>query len=273
MLALRVAIGFAVFASAQSMAVAASAPPQLRSSKPWVLDYDETQCLAGREYGPKDDPITFVIRPAPNAQTYEFLIGRHRGGPRYDEELEGSVDFGSGPIKAWLLVYGTKAKQKVQQFRISALDMEQARSATSVTFIATGGEDVSLALTDMPALLKGLKDCTADLQQYWNMDFKTMGKAAAPSKGHLRGLFTTNDFPAEAQTRGQEGTAQFLLLIDEKGKVAACHVQKTSGVPVFDAMGCDVIVERAKFTPALDAQGHPVRSTVVTPPITWLLGR
>ncbi len=70
----------------------------------------------------------------------------------------------------------------------------------------------------------------------------------------------------------QEGSAQFLLLINEKGSVAGCQVLKPSGVPVFDALGCQVITKRAKFTPALDAAGKPMRSSVTTPEIVWRLG-
>ena len=44
------------------------------------------------------------------------------------------------------------------------------------------------------------------------------------------------------------------------------------GLPVLDAMGCQVIRERAKFTPALDRGGKPIRSTYVTPPIRWRMG-
>jgi protein TonB len=69
----------------------------------------------------------------------------------------------------------------------------------------------------------------------------------------------------------QEGTVQFLLLVDEKGAVAGCHIEKPSGVPILDAAGCQVIRERLKLTPARDAQGRPVRSSLVTPPITWRL--
>jgi len=34
-------------------------------------------------------------------------------------------------------------------------------------------------------------------------------------------------------------------------------------------MSCQVIRKRAKFTPARDAEGHSVRSSVITPPIVW----
>src|SRR5262245_12438491 len=104
----------------------------LTSAKPWTLDYDEAQCWSTRDYGTTDGPIILVIRPGPNAETYELLIGRRRSGPFVVEELKGSVDFGQGPIAAWVLIYGGKPKQTVNQFRISASDMDQARSATSV---------------------------------------------------------------------------------------------------------------------------------------------
>jgi protein TonB len=80
----------------------------------------------------------------------------------------------------------------------------------------------------------------------------------------VRTVFTANDYPSEALNRGQEGDAQFLLLIDENGKVAGCHVLIASGVPALDAMGCSVIRKRARFKPAVDSAGKPTRSTVVT---------
>jgi protein TonB len=59
------------------------------------------------------------------------------------------------------------------------------------------------------------------------------------------------------------------LLIDEHGKVAGCHVEKASGIPIFDVMGCQVILQRMKFAPALDGKGQPTRSTYITPPVKW----
>src|SRR3954471_8650405 len=121
----------------------------------------------------------------------------------------------------------------------------------------------------MPALLKGLQECTVDLQQYWNGSGEKVDIVATPPKGDLRALFSADDYPADAVYRNQGGSSQFLLLIDEKGLVAGCHVQKPSGIPVLDAMGCQVLRRRAKFTPARDRNGKPVRSTVTTPPVVW----
>jgi TonB family protein len=244
----------------------------LKPTANWVLDYRDDQCLASRDYGSADRPVTLGIRPAPNGESYELLVARPRAGPDFATEMKGSVDFGHGPIRAWILNYaGKNAKISVFQFRISAADMEQAKSATEVTFRPERALDMTFALRSMPALLKGLQDCTADLERYWNMNGEKDGHIKTPAKGDVRAIFSADDYPGEALQRHQEGNSRFLLLVDEKGSVAGCHVLQPSGVPVLDAMGCQVIRERAKFQPARDAQGKPVRSTVATPAIVWRL--
>ena len=242
----------------------------LQPIRNWVVDYREEQCVAYRDYGSPEKPMTLGLRPAPNGETYELMVARPRSGPDFATEQEGAVDFGRGPIKAWLLNYGGRhSKSDVYQFRISAAEMEQSQSAKTVTLRPAAGPNFAFELRSMPELLKRLRDCTADLKRYWNMDGEKDGRIATVSKGNVRALFSDDDYPHEAFQRNQGGDSQFLLLVDEKGVVAGCHVLQPSGVPVLDAMGCQVIRARAKFTPARDGQGKPVRSTLVTPKIVW----
>jgi TonB family protein len=223
-----------------------SSADALHPIKNWVVDYREDQCLATRDYGSPDNPITLAIRPAPNGETYELLVGRKHSGPDFATEQKGFVDFGNGRIKSWLLNYGfTKSKADVFQF--------------------------TFELMSMPALLSSLQSCTADLKNYWNMDGENDGRIATPARGDMRALFSAGDYPAEALRRGQEGSIRLLLLVDEKGSVAGCHILEPSSVPVLDAMGCQVLKRRGKFTPALDGAGKPTKSTVATPRIVWTM--
>jgi hypothetical protein len=239
----------------------------------WALDYGYTQCVAARDFGSQSDPTSLAIRPAPNGKSYELLVARAGRGPEFAEELEGTVDFGRGPIKSWLLRYHTiDRKRTLYMFRLSASDMAQARTATSVRFQAKGSINTAVALTSMAALLDGLETCTADLKRYWNEGGNKDGRIVTQAKGDVRSIFNDGDFPQEALGRHQDGKAQFLLLIDEKGKIAACHIEKASGIPALDAMGCQVIMERARFKPALDAAGKPVRSMYWTPEVIWRFG-
>jgi TonB family protein len=250
---------------------AASAEP-LQAISAWDLDYGETQCIAMRDYGPSDHRVTLAIIPAPNGETYELLVGRKRSGPAYAEEVEGSVDFGSGPMRAWLLHYSSQdRKLDLYQYRITAAEMAQARSASAVVVRATGEGGTGFELQTMPALLDGLQKCTDDLKDYWNIDRKRTG--GTPATGDVRSVFTPADYPPEASVRHQEGRSQYLLLIDEKGAVAGCHVLKPSGVPALGNQGCAIIQKRARFTPARDSKGNPVRDSVVTPEVSWRLAR
>jgi len=122
----------------------------------------------------------------------------------------------------------------------------------------------------MPKLIEGMQKCASELRDFWNMGANS-GRIAVAAKGSVRAIFTSDDYPKSAYYRAQGGTSQYLLLIDEKGSVAGCHVVVPSGVPILDAMGCAVLQERTKLAPAKDASGKPVRSGYVTPPVKWIM--
>lgn len=255
------------------ISTSAAADEPLRPIKPWVLNYDDDQCLASRDYGTAQSPTTLAFRPMMRGDIFEVFVFRKGPSPAYAEEETGSVDFGHGPISTWLLHYRVGDKPlDVHRFKVATSEMAQARDATSITLRTKQEGEFSFSLNSMTELLKGLDACTQDLKQYWNMEEPAATNVAVRAKGSVRELFTDNDYPTEAFFRGQEGTAQFLLLVDEKGRVAGCDAIVASGAPVLDAMGCIVIQGRAKFEPARGKDGKPVRDTVVTPPVTWSNG-
>ncbi|HVM23380.1 MAG TPA: TonB family protein [Sphingomicrobium sp.] len=261
-----VAPGFALLSTAAPAAV------PLTPVKPWLVDFDTVQCHAEREYRDDRGSVMLGIRPAPTGDTYELLVARNRAGPRFGRQFVGSVDFGKGPIKAWLLNYGTSDPPlDIMKFRISATEMAQAKTARNILFHIRGRDDVAFAVTAISDLITTLDQCTTALQDHWNMTSEKREGLRDLPKGDLRKIFTFEDYPHEALSRGQEGAAQFLLFIDEQGSVAACHVFKPSGIPALDAMGCQTIRERGKFKPAVDHNGKPARSAYITPPVQWRL--
>lgn len=247
--------------------VAAAAGP-LQTTKPWDLDYGYTQCTAMREYDSSNTPVTLAVIPAPNGESYELIVTYKRRPPLFAEEFEGTADFASRPISTWALKYGD-GNLTLYQFRLNWDDMSQARSSSVIALRLNGELSVSFTLDHMPELMDGLQKCTADLKDYWNVGGEKDGRIAVPSKGNIRSDFSATDYPKEAVRRMQGGTARYMLLVDEKGLVAGCHVLRPSGVPALDAMGCLVIQARSKLTPAKDAAGKSVRSTFMTPPIVW----
>ena len=239
----------------------------LKPVKPWVLDYAETQCVASRDFG----SVVFGIRPAPNGETFDLFLIEQHPGPYFPAEFKGTVDFGAGPINAWGLVSPIKSNRTtLYQIRISAVELKRAVSASAVTISAKSEHlDQRFALANMPQLLAGFDGCIADLQRHWNMTSQGQARIAIRAKGSLRSLFTPEDFPRRVWTSGQQGDGQFLLLVDEKGRVAGCDVLQATGSPAIDTVACGIYIRRARFSPARDREGKPMRDTMVTTPIDW----
>ena len=120
-------------------------------------------------------------------------------------------------------------------------------------------------------------------QQYWGSDGTPETghvirsnegiepQAAQPSRGDVRTVFSADDYPAQAAANGEQGTVQAQLTVDESGRVSRCAIVRSSGHSSLDSATCDILQRRAHFTPARDADGNAIESTVVTPPIRWQL--
>ena len=239
----------------------------------WAVDYGATQCTAARTFGTSASPIIFGLVPSLNGSSFQLLVNVPQAGPIYAKEARGTINFGDGAIQSEVLYFGAKGvKQSVYQYNVPAAQMERARSAPTISFQTGSGARYTLVLSNMSALLDDLRKCTGDLQQYWNMDGKSVRTADVPV-GDIRSIFTARDYPAEALRRQPQGTAQYQLLIDDKGGVARCDVLVASGLLTLDSTGCQVLQEKAKFRPAVDAQGKAVRSVWTTPPLTWKSGQ
>jgi protein TonB len=94
---------------------------------------------------------------------------------------------------------------------------------------------------------------------------------SARARGDVRTLFSTDDYPASAQSAGAEGTAQAQLTIGPDGRVVGCSLIRSTGNGALDAATCNILRRRAKFTPARDSSGNPTTDTYQTPPIRWQL--
>lgn len=98
----------------------------------------------------------------------------------------------------------------------------------------------------------------------------TQAPGSQVAQGDLAGLFSADDYPADAQMRDEQGTVRVELEIDKRGRVSQCNVIDSSGSGSLDSATCRIVKSRARFTPAHDSSGRPVRDTY-TQSITWRL--
>jgi outer membrane biosynthesis protein TonB len=72
---------------------------------------------------------------------------------------------------------------------------------------------------------------------------------------------TNGDYPPGAVRNEQYGTLHFTLTVDITGTPDSCHITWTTGFVELDQYSCALLLKRARFNPARDAKGKPVRAT------------
>ncbi|MGN6058023.1 MAG: energy transducer TonB, partial [Sphingomicrobium sp.] len=89
-----------------------------------------------------------------------------------------------------------------------------------------------------------------------------------PLTGSLQGLVRSDDYPAEALDKNEQGTVAMLLRVDRAGAVSDCIIEKSSGFAILDQRTCELMKQRAHFQPARDREGKPVASET-RGSVTW----
>jgi len=265
------------------LAYPADAQP-LKPSGKWQVDYTPSSCTAKRSFG--DHAISIV--PSPLGGSTRVII-EGPGRATQARQFPSIVDPADGraAAKASSLIYPLKAKGRRGIYSVLPNDVVARMFGSGKVEVRVGKHDSRLLWNDRqissmgaaleigggPALVKAIDTCMTDLRKHWGM---VDGELPAPviatqAQGDVSGIFRHEDYPDDAIEAGQSGTTSFLLMIDEKGAVMDCAIRQSSGVATLDAMGCQVLRERAKFVAAKDAANKPVKSLFLTPPIRWVL--
>ncbi|NBC37057.1 TonB family protein [Novosphingobium sp. FSY-8] len=85
-------------------------------------------------------------------------------------------------------------------------------------------------------------------------------KPAAP-RGRPGDWATADDYPSMDLRQNHEGVTRFSLSIGTDGRVTSCTVTGSSGFAGLDAATCNLVMRRARFTPAMNEDGQPTIGT------------
>ena len=108
--------------------------------------------------------------------------------------------------------------------------------------------------------LAALDKCADDLLTSWGLDaekHKNLRQEAKPMKSPGKWI-VSSDYPLDMLMAGQPALVNFRLNIGTDGIPVSCHIQTTTRPKEFDKAVCKSVMRRARFSPALDAQGQPI---------------
>lgn len=117
-----------------------------------------------------------------------------------------------------------------------------------VTIPAAGSDKAMVAL----------KGCLDEELPKWGIDAKAYDALRSPplDPGD-HDWMDYYDYPQEAREKQQEGDVVARLSVDAKGKVTDCAVVSSSGSESIDKMTCEKTLRKARFIPAVGADGKP----------------
>jgi len=81
---------------------------------------------------------------------------------------------------------------------------------------------------------------------------------------------TTLDYPVAALRANEQGATGFTLRVDKEGRVSGCMIKASSGSGSLDEATCSLVTRRARFRPAVDAEGRP-KEGEYTNRVRWVL--
>lgn len=267
----------ALFCTAAAHA-AESQSVTLPASNNWELNYTSERCRLTRSFGSGPDQIYLTFeRYEPGVQFRMIVGGRplrnhlragkanlQFGPTEAEQQLNFQGGTGGGSVPLWIFSGSTRIAPQPQ----SADDIRfitQEREA-AVTYIEIGkplGKAYRLQTGSLGPAFAALRKCTDDVLAHWGYDVakhRTMTRRPMPLGGGPGDWVRGGDYPDGAAAAGVNGLVEFRLDVDELGNATACHIQKTVRTVGFADAVCSSIMRRAKFAPALDADGKPMRS-------------
>lgn len=89
-------------------------------------------------------------------------------------------------------------------------------------------------------------------------------RATAPRpRPDLGAFFTPEDYPASARAAREQGDVEVRLSVGADGRVTGCAILESSGSAALDSATCRLLQTRARFRPALDADGRPAPTEMI----------
>lgn len=246
----------------------------------WEINYDVDSCNLLAEFG--DGPDQTIVRLTRYQPQDSFDLAVY--GPAYKfapTTVSVRLGFGLGaPVKRDALT--GQAGNKLPLLLINSVRLDgwepgkqdeegpaitpaQEAQANLIDLTIPDGKRMQLQSGSFARPMAAMRACIDDLVKSWGYDPAEQAALAASAEpvGSPGGWLKNGDYPTPALRAGHNGIVQFRLDIDEKGKITGCRVLHRTSPDDFADLTCKLIGKRAKFRPARNQDGSPVKSYYV----------
>jgi TonB family protein len=238
---------------------------------------DSCQLLAG--FGAGDDHVIMsLVREQPGDPFTMELYGKPLRYEGINMPMELTLGEGASTTKLDGVALKTSGKASLPVVRLGlridgwsdfkhpesapVITPEREATVTQIGFHKPAGKRYVLQTGGMGAVFAAMRNCTTDLVKSWGYDpvvQATLSKSAIPVDSPANWLHDS-DYPNMAWINGHNGLVRFRLDVGPDGKPTGCRVLYRTNPDEFADLTCSLIIKRARFSPALDAKGTPVKT-------------
>lgn len=266
---------------------------ELDASGAWTLNYANDSCRLSREFGRGDDRVTLIldqfdpVRPLSLSlvgKPFTRLESRSEQiattfGPSLPDARKVTATVGELGIEKTPIVLASSrdllnrdisGKDNSAGTYLQDPTPDQLAAITRLQ-VSTDVFRLTLNMGSMRQPIAALQTCIGALVRDWGLDpaqQSALSRRPLPL-GQPGYWLTSADYPRAALEAGSSAIINFRLLIGPNGMPTSCHIQQATMSAELIRQTCSMLMRRARFKPALDAQGKPVPS-YYTNSVRWL---
>lgn len=274
--------------------LAAAEPVVLKPASPWNVDFATDRCRMQRLFGegenqhllsieqfwPSNEAGVSVAGPAfkrfRSLQRTQVRVSDTREPIRSTAFTGDIAGYGAAVIFSTLRFdrnEGEYDEGYQQPFgKTGQMDLALGKEAQFIE-LRQAGRAVRLETGRLDAAFDVLNQCTRDLLRDWGLDAERHLTALSGPRWINQDPLVrriTSIYPSSAAAIGEQGIMRMRVIVTEEGTVESCTIVKASNTTRLESPACEVM-KRARFEPARDAEGKPLRSYYVTA-ITYRMG-
>jgi len=254
---------------------AAFAPRQIPPGR-WVADRNDGHCAVLRRTT-DEKARTIAVQFGPGSGLVRILVldaGWSRAAVRNRRRVELSLGGRAVSSPRWVSGVESFGEYGFSFDMLDAAELDQLAASERLTVSERGTPLLELALPSARKAVNVLRDCEEAALRAWGVDVEArarLKRQARPLEPLFR-LFSYQDYPLAALSKGVSGRATVRLVIGRNGRVATCTIVESAGDSTLDRRTCTLLSQRARFEPALGPDGLPADGSSVAR-VTWAAPR
>jgi len=242
--------------------VPAPAPAPAPAARPWQVDWGQYYCSMIRKAEPGRPYATaFVSVPGASNMHIALVPDVNHASPANVSDVVLMPAGTSFHVGRALEV--TRAAPIQRLFDLPEDFAEQLAGAEALELRGGGQVRGRVPLAGVRAALAAQRQCMSEVAREWGLDLAARAALRRRVQGNNGLGFTSNDFPPEMLDSVSQARVVLRIDVSATGRATACAAVASSGSAAIDRRACAVVMERSRFTPALDAAGAPTATRAV----------